>query len=155
MKQSNIKIPLVFRLGVALLCVMLVTFSMVSGLYARYSSTATGEAGASVAKFDVQVTGDDGVFVDVSQATDNVYTIKITNLSDVTVRYTLSVSDISGVSATFDGPNGGEMLSGAGPISRELTFTVTDWGLVTKEMTGNEGRVELGFIITVNIEQVD
>ena len=160
MKQLNIRAPFVFRLGVALLCLMLVTFSMVSGLYARYSSTATGEAGASVAKFDVQVTGDDtGVAVDVSQATDNVYAITITNNSDVTVRYTLSVSGISGVSVTFDGniatSSTGIMPSGTGPISHELIFTVTDWALVTEGMNGQSDSIALDFTITVDIEQVD
>ena len=51
MKQWNIKAPLVFRLGVALLCAMLITSHMMGGLYARYTTTVMGSASANVAKF--------------------------------------------------------------------------------------------------------
>jgi hypothetical protein len=154
MKQLNIKTPLVFRLGVVLLCAMLITFSMVSGLYARYSSTVTGEASVQIAKFDVQITGDANVSVDVSQATDNVYTITIKNDSDVTVQYGLSVSAIPGVSATFDSV-GDTLEFGGSEVSRKLTFAVTDWNLVTASMDGPAKSVEFDFTVTVNIEQVD
>lgn len=50
MKQSNIKTPLVFRIGVALLCAILITSHMMGGLYARYSAAATGTSSARVAK---------------------------------------------------------------------------------------------------------
>ena len=154
MKQLNIKTPLVFRLGVVLLCAMLITFSMVSGLYARYSSTVTGEASVQIAKFDVQITGDANVSVDVSQATDNVYTITIKNDSDVTVQYGLSVSAIPGVSATFDSV-GGTLEFGGSEVSRQLTFAVTDWNQVTAGMEDSADSVEFDFTVTVNIEQVD
>jgi hypothetical protein len=154
MKQLNIKTPLVFRLGVVLLCAMLITFSMVSGLYARYSSTVTGEASVQIAKFDVQITGDANVSVDVSQATDNVYTITIKNDSDVTVQYGLSVSAIPGVSATFDSV-GGTLEFGGSEVSRKLTFAVTDWNQITAGMEDSADSVEFDFTVTVNIEQVD
>ena len=51
MKQLNQKTPWVFRLGVALLCVMLMTTHFTGNLYARYSTTATGSDSARVAKF--------------------------------------------------------------------------------------------------------
>lgn len=154
MKQVNIRTPLVFRLGVVLLCAMLITFSMMSGLYARYSTTVTGEASAQVAKFDVQVSGDDsGVSVDVSQATDNVYTITIKNDSEVTVQYGLSVSNIDGVSVTFD--SNSDTLGFGQSVVCNLTFTVTDWDLITKNMDDENKSISIPFTITVNIEQVD
>lgn len=57
MKKSNIKSPLVFRVGVVLMCVMMLTCHMMSGLYARYTSSAQGSATATVAKLDVQMSG--------------------------------------------------------------------------------------------------
>ena len=57
MKKINIKAPLVFRLGVVLMCVMMLTCHMMSGLYARYTSSAQGSATATVAKLDVQMSG--------------------------------------------------------------------------------------------------
>ena len=154
MKQVNIRTPLVFRLGVVLLCAMLITFSMMSGLYARYSTTVTGEASAQVAKFDVQVSGDDsGVSVAVSPTTDGLYTITIANESEVTVQYTLSVPSIAGINAAFDISSG--TLKFGERVKRYLTFTVADWDLITKNMSGNNDSISFDFTVTVNIEQVD
>ena len=59
MRQLNKeKTPIVFRVGVVLLCAMLITTSMMGGLYARYTTTVTGSATARVAKIDVAVTYD-------------------------------------------------------------------------------------------------
>lgn len=55
MKQSNRKAPLVFRVGVALLCAMLITTNMMGGLYARYSTTVIGTASARVAKISYKI----------------------------------------------------------------------------------------------------
>ena len=154
MRQLNIKAPLVFRLGVVLFCAMLITFSMMGGLYARYSTTVTGEASAKVAKFDVKVTGDSaGVAVNVSQATDNVYIVTIKNDSEVTVQYNLVAPSIEGINATFDISSG--TLGFGETVERRLTFTVADWNLITKNMSGNDDSISFNFTVTVNIEQVD
>lgn len=156
MKQSNIKIPFVFNLGLVLMCLMLISFSMMGGLYARYSTTATGEATAQIAKFDVQVTGDTtGVAVDVAEVTKGVYTITITNNSDVTVEYDLTMAyeqTVSGIVANFD-YNEGNLLSGKN-VACKLTFTV-DWAEVTKGMSGSSDSISYDFTVTVNVEQVD
>ena len=155
-RQSNIKIPFVFNLGLVLMCLMLVTFSMVGGLYARYSTTATGEATAQIAKFDVQVTGDTTeVAVDVAQETEGVYTITITNNSDVTVEYDLTMADEqpAGIVANFD-HNEGNLLRPGENVARKLTFTV-DLAEVTKGMSGSSDRIRYHFTVKVNIEQVD
>ena len=155
MKQSNIKIPFVFNLGLVLMCLMLISFSMMGGLYARYSTTATGEATAQIAKFDVQVTGDTTkVDVDVAQVTEGVYTITITNNSDVTVEYDLTMADEqpAGIVANFD-PNEGNLRSGEN-VARTLTFTV-DLDEVTKDMSGPSDSKSYHFTVKVNVEQVD
>ena len=156
MRQSNIKIPFLFNLGLVLMCLMLISFSMVGRLYARYSSTATGEATAQIAKFDVQVTGyTTDVDVDVAQETEGVYTITITNNSDVTVEYDLTVDygqPVSGIVANFD-HNEGNLLPGK-DVACELTFTV-DLDEVTEGMSGSSGSISYDFTVTVNVEQVD
>ena len=50
MRQQNVKIPFVFRVGIVLLCTLLITSHMMGGLYARYSTSVTGTASATVAK---------------------------------------------------------------------------------------------------------
>ena len=155
MKQSNIKIPFVFNLGLVLMCLMLISFSMMGGLYARYSTTATGEATAQIAKFDVQVTGDTAaVAVNVAQVKEGVYTFTITNNSDVTVKYGLTMADEqpAGIVANFD-HNEGKLLSGE-DVARKLTFTV-DLDEVTKGMSGSWGSINYDFTVKVNVEQVD
>ena len=156
MRQSNIKIPFVFNLGLVLMCLMLISFSMMGGLYARYSTTATGEATAQIAKFDVQVTGDNtAVAVDVAQEKEGVYTFTITNNSDVTVEYDLTVAygqPVPGIVANFDRDEG-KLLSGKN-VARKLTFTV-NLDEVTKSMNGSTGSINYNFTVKVNVEQVD
>lgn len=53
MKQSNKKTPVVFYLSFVLLCAVLITTHMMSGLYARYTTRATSSDSARVAKFRV------------------------------------------------------------------------------------------------------
>ena len=55
MKQIHIKTPLVFRIGVVLLCAMMLSFHFMDGLYARYSTSATGTTTARVAKIGYAV----------------------------------------------------------------------------------------------------
>jgi hypothetical protein len=55
MGKSNIKTPILFRVGVAMLCAVLFSSYMMSGLYARYSSNVTGSATAQVAKFSYKI----------------------------------------------------------------------------------------------------
>lgn len=50
MKQSNKKTPVVFYLSFVLLCAVLITTHMMSGLYARYSTTVAGSATTRVAQ---------------------------------------------------------------------------------------------------------
>ena len=55
MKQSNIKTPLVFRIGVALLFALVITCNMMGGLYARYLTRIEGNNTVKVAVLPPQV----------------------------------------------------------------------------------------------------
>jgi hypothetical protein len=127
---------------------------MVSVLYARYTTKVSDSSLAGAAKFDIQVMGDADVSADVSQMIDDIYTVTISNNSEVAVEYTLSVTEIPGVSITFDS-NSGILQPGAEDFPCNLTFDVTDWNLITADMEGAEGSVTLNFTITVKVEQVN
>lgn len=53
MKKATKKTPFVFYAGMVLLCLVLFSAHLTSGLYARYTSTATSSDSARVARFDV------------------------------------------------------------------------------------------------------
>lgn len=74
MRQPNRKAPLIFRVGLVLLCAMLITTNMMGGLYARYSTTVIGSATARVAKFSGGTVTCDRSF--------NIDLTKVTNLSN-------------------------------------------------------------------------
>lgn len=101
MRQQNRKTPIVFRLGVALLCALLVTSHMMSGLYARYATVASGDDDARVAKFQVdetlQITNKQGESVDSSIVNITLipgeylkYSYTVKNNSEVTILFSVS-----------------------------------------------------------------
>ena len=107
MKQSNKKSPLVFRVGLLLLCIMLLSLCLMGGLYARYSTTVKGHSATSVAKFDVTSS------CIYDPATDR-YMLTIKNDSAVTVsydiRYTVGGAVLSdSVTITFEHGNSGTL----------------------------------------------
>jgi hypothetical protein len=53
MQKATKKTPFVFYAGMVLLCLVLFSAHLTSGLYARYTSTATSSDSARVARFDV------------------------------------------------------------------------------------------------------
>lgn len=154
MKKLNIKTSFVLRIALLLFCVVLITSYMVSVLYARYTTKVSDSSLAGAAKFDIQVMGDADVSADVSQTIDDIYTVTISNNSEVAVEYTLSVTEILGVSITFDS-NNGILQPGSEDFPCNLTFDVTDWDKITAGMEGAEGSVTLNFTITVKVEQVN
>ena len=70
-------------IGLLVTCLVLLSFHLMTGLYAKYSSTATGSDSARVAKFDVSSNYD---------AENKILTI--TNDSEVTVSYKISYSGL-------------------------------------------------------------
>ena len=148
----------VVHFALILLCLVLVSTYATMGLHASYKSGATGTDSARVAKFDVDVTGsgNDAVAVHTSQAANNTCTITIANKSEVAVRYTLKVSDIPDVVVTFSSTEGTLGVGvGAEAATHTLTFTVSDWNAVTKDMTNEKPNVSLNFTVTVDVEQID
>ena len=154
MKKLNIKTSVVFRVAIGLLCVLFIMTYALSAIYARYTARSSDSSNANVVKFDVQVTGDADVSADVTQTVGEAYTVTIDNNSDLSVRYTLSVTDIPGVNITFD-RSSGVLQPGADNFLCNLTFEVTDWDLITADMEGSADSKTFNFTITVNVEQLD
>ena len=129
MKQSNIKTPLVLRVGVALLCALLITSHMMGGLYAKYYSGFTGNATANVAAFSVSCSSSDDnttKTLEIGSKETVTYSFTVTNTSDVTIQYTIlienlpqGVNDVSDNSGTF-------ILKHGESQSHTLEFRATD-----------------------------
>ena len=92
MKKSNKRAPLVFYFGVFVLCMTLFSSHMTGGLYARYTSSASGSDSARVARFDVTHSNQsipmsiELDFFDSSKKEDSVEFEVISN-SEVAVKY--------------------------------------------------------------------
>lgn len=91
MKGRKHNIPM--RMALVLLCLTMLTTHLTGGLYARYTTTATGSDGARVAKFDVQCN------VTKDGDTDGLFKVTVKNTSEVTITYDLQVETEAGMPA--------------------------------------------------------
>ncbi len=129
MRRSNkVKTPLVFRIGVALLCAMMLSCHMMRGLYARYFTTATGSDTASVAIFDVVCSSNDAntsKSLEIGSTDTVTYVFTVKNTSDVTIQYTIEIENLpQGV--TVSGNSGNFSLGFGASREHTLTFQATD-----------------------------
>ena len=146
----------------ALFCLMLVSVSLMSGLYARYISTGSGDDTARVAKFDVATTvpNVNAKFVNKG-AQDNIYTIEIDNDSEIAVRCDLVLvfdSALEYINITVDGKAPSEISLDKKTFTFKdcrLVFTVTDWNAVTSEADGASVTYTFGFDGTLYCTQID
>lgn len=95
MQKATQKTPFVFYAGMVLLCLVLFSAHLTSGLYARYTSTSSAGDNARVAKFDVSSanTNTEDVdfnikldFFDPQMQTDYIEFV-VSSSSEVTVSY--------------------------------------------------------------------
>jgi hypothetical protein len=98
MKQSNKRTPIVFYVALVLLCCLLFSTHLTSGLYARYTTTATASDSARVAKFSVTNRSAGSVpvsvrlsFFDPAAISDTV-SVEVESASEVTLRYDVIVT---------------------------------------------------------------
>ena len=99
MRKSNRKTPLVFRIGLALVCALLVSTYMMSGMYARYCTTASGDDSARIAKFSISEDDQwDSVDVDVKlnfynpAQLESTLEFSVTSDSEVAVQYDVIIT---------------------------------------------------------------
>ena len=153
---------MMMRIAAALICLVLISTHMMSGLYAKYTSRGTGSDSARVAAFDVNVTGTpDAVAVSCTESgiANGTYTLTVENQSEVAVRYTLMVTvtgdGAAAVVGSFDSSEGA-LEAGTTSKVHTLTFSVSDWSLLTQAVKGSSATTKsLKFTVTVNAEQVD
>lgn len=92
------KIPVVYYVAVLLLCLIMVTLSMTSGLLAKYAVYDEADDFARVAKFDVTVsnltasTSKLSSFVDSDINSGAAYSFSVTSNSEVDVNYKVIVA---------------------------------------------------------------
>lgn len=172
---------LMIRIALILLCLVMISVHMMSGMYARYTTKGSGGDDARVAKFDVVVTGvpADSIVV-YSETAGDVYSIRVENRSEVAVSYDISVkfeTSWKGVSAALDTVAGDHKentttFKNAGTLPvysgadnyKEHTLSIlvdwtqwtdADWEAFTKEAAGNTAMDTVAFTVTINVEQVD
>ena len=101
MIKPNKKIPLIFRLGIALLCAFFVTSYMMSGLYARYFTTDSAGDGARVARFEFsddlssqyeQFTAESSLMYPGCEVPMQ---IEIVNNSEVSLQYVVTIRNLT------------------------------------------------------------
>lgn len=147
---------ILMRVAAVLVCLIFVTIHLMSGLFARYTTSGGASDSARVAKFEVDVLGESSNHVSISdiEVTDHVYTFTVTNRSEVAVDFNCSVSitrtDVQGDLAPATG-----YLDPGESVTVSLTFSVTDWNAVTASMEGQNGTVYFDFSVSILVEQVD
>lgn len=167
MGKAKLNIPMCAAL--ALLFLTMVSIHLTSGLYARYTATATGSDSARVAKFDVTGSGAGNVTVDCTQA-DNLgeYLITVNSNSEVAVTYTVTVTftdSLPGTDFVVTLDNESQLSksgnlppkTGSDPVSNEhvLKFEVTNWSGISSGVTGATAQKTLNFKVTIDVQQVD
>ena len=130
MKKSNKKTPIVFYVGILLACLTLVSIHMTSGLYARYTTSASGQDSARVARFEVttnvQTQARDLVLTDIKPGYKQTINLQVENQSEVSVRYAFKVESYENLPLVFSFDQGGtgELLLGQSQTAL-LTLTIT------------------------------
>lgn len=148
---------MMMRIAMVCLCLVLLSFHLMGGLLAKYTSSGNDDDSARVAKFHLVVDGDPDA-VTVTAGTSNnsdTYTITVNNDSEVAVEYTITVKcDQTGVGYTLD-KNAGSLAPGEDPATHELYFTVTDWSVFAGNTAESKIEASFDFTVTVHAEQVD
>ncbi len=111
MRKTEYKANWAFRIAAVFLCLTLITTHLLSGLYARYSTSASGSDGARVASFQVTESGVQTATIsldDMHPGSGKTYTFKVTNSSEVAVACLVSVTTTGNLPLTFSvaGPDG-------------------------------------------------
>jgi hypothetical protein len=150
---------LMLRSAAVLLVLVLLSTALVAGRYARYVSTASGEASARVAKFRVTESGALTQTLRLTMAPGDVKSLAVVveNDSEVTVNYTVDVENRYGnlplAFALMDGEarlsGGAELLPGQ---TKELALRIT-WPVGTgdEQYVGKVDEIRL----TVRTTQMD
>lgn len=144
--------------ALVLLLLTMITTHLTSGLYARYTSTASSQDSARVAKFDVSCE----VKENKNNGTENEFTVTVTNQSDVAVTYTLEVVSDPELDVTIDKAKLTAdrqwtlAIDGEGAVkTHTMTLALKDVTDITKDANGNEVEENVAFTVNVKAVQID
>ena len=163
MKKSNNNMPIVFYVGLLLVCLTFFSVHMSSGLYARYVTQASGSDSARVAKFAITenltlingaeeesksfVVGDTLI---PGQSTKYIY--EVTNHSEVAVKFIVSGDSIFKVlPLTMTKQEMVLQPKEKGTLIFEVNWDITDDKYLDASYSDKIDMIE----ITVRTEQVD
>ena len=164
------------RTAAVLLCLVLVSTYLLSGLYARHATTANGSDSARVALFghDETVTLDEESLQGLKPGDSRTYTIAVTNargenVSEVAQRYSINVVTAGNLPLEFSLKKGSELVSSdstgktfsaddmvfaEGESKQEVKYTLTATWPASKNGSKYAGVPD--FIqVNVNAQQID
>lgn len=160
-RRGQVNIPLCA--AAVLLCLTLLSTHLVGGLYARYTTTASGSDGARVAKFSITETKNGALFTeDFTVSTvpgETAYTVSVENNSEVAVAYTVSVTNTTGNVPYIFSVNGSEYAVGS--CSAAAYLAVGEEAAVSVKVKWNEegATAYIGMVdritVTLQAAQVD
>ncbi len=173
MKKLNRKTPIVFYVGVMLLCLVMFSFNLTSGLYARYATEDMASDRARVAKFvfdvkksgtsefidisNIQKPGDNAVYdFIVSNGTmenccevEQNYTVSVTIQGSMPLSYTIQKNEESAVSADVS-----DTLPAGEPHFDTYRLTI-EWPNEENDAVFANGTAVGEVILTITSVQVD
>lgn len=177
MDKLNKKSPILLYIGLFLVAAVLISAYMVSGLYARYTTTAEGSDSARVARFDVSNNIDDSLAADIKlnffdpEALSDQFKFTVESKSEVSLIYdvvvtlpdgsyewldvTLDGKDVHSITNnvfTFENVSGFDVATNQSKV-HELEFSISDAYIGNSE--GISDIIDGKVIITVHVEQVD
>ena len=159
--HHNTKMNIPMCLAAILLCLTLFSFYLCGGLYARYTTSDSGEDAARVARFDVS---EDGAYFSknllIETAPGRVEReIVVTNNSEVAVAYTVTIKNTTkNIPYSFSVDDSEPMLNECSvtcylkPNSTERISIVTEWA--EEGALKYMGMVDL-ITLTISAQQVD
>lgn len=160
--RNNNKMNIPMLLACVLLCCVMISFHFVSGLYARYSTTSTGEDSARVAKFDVDLNRTSfSNTMDISFPDDTLedISLQINNKSEVAIRYVITAKNESGnlpLKFIIDSTEGNGTCSANGqllPLTMGAHILSIEW-IDPFVAYHYMGQVDL-ITLTIDVEQID
>lgn len=98
-KKNKKKINIPLCAAAVLLCLTMISISMTSGLYAKYTTSSTGSDSARVAGFHVSTTVDSAqanpiALTAADDSSSGTYTFTIENKSEVAIKNSVIVKDV-------------------------------------------------------------
>ena len=98
MRKTSERPPVVFQVGIALLCLLMVSFHLMGGLYARYGTSASSSASAIVAKFEFSdnfAAQTQSLAVSLAPGESETLSLQVENNGECTISYRVIVENLT------------------------------------------------------------